>query len=582
MNDQTRLRLIALLNALEEGALDEAHRAELVEMLKASDEAQELYLRFQSLSAGLGEIARQGVLPTDSEPVRLDELARLEDRAEPMTVTMIDTGEWKSRPPSKQQWSAAGRYLFEHYVTPRVIGITAAATALILGVTLALVFLAGETPPPDNDTPTPQEQIVVATITEQQNASWLTGNGEGPLPDRSLLGSRQRLTLTKGSAEITTVRGAKVLLQSPATIETTDSNNAIRLHSGKLVGICETESSKGFVVRTPQLDVIDLGTRFGVHVDESNQTSDVFVFEGSVTASQVGIPSGDEKPMLLTVGQGRRIDSAGQVAVFEPIDAVRTFAQTVDPAQLYESVVIADKPLVYYRMDQLVDGFQRNTAADRYHAEVFGDVSVKREAGRAFLSLDAFGDYLQTQAPIKELRDAGSYTIECWVRPSRHGFGSICSLNVLNKDNPLSLLASARIETTPLTANIGPPKSIRFVHTNATNPATEDVNNRNATDIHTPKPHELDRWMHLAAVKAGPELRLYVDGELVSQGVDSTNHLDIDVYATIGQFSTEEQEKTARNRQFIGAIDELAIYSHALSPDAIRTRYEAGKDWLAE
>ncbi|MEO0477784.1 MAG: FecR domain-containing protein, partial [Planctomycetota bacterium] len=315
MNDKTRLRVIALLNAMEEGSLDEKQQAELVEVLKASDEAQELYLRFQTLSAGLGEYAREGVLPAEDVPVRLDELARLEEQAEPITVTVHDTSGWASPKASVQDWRSAAAYLVEHTFTPKRLVAVAAAAVLLLGVVLSIVLLTGGEETPETATlpdftpvkPAPDLNRVVATVTDQVNAQWVSANGQGALPDRMLLAVNQRLTLAKGFAEITTNRGAKVLLQAPATIETTGSDNAIRLHRGKLVGICETPSSKGFVVHAPGVDVVDLGTRFGVEAD-AEEGSTVLVMEGSVRAEPAKTSPLAFEPMVLLQDDARRIE----------------------------------------------------------------------------------------------------------------------------------------------------------------------------------------------------------------------------------------------------------------------------------
>ena len=123
----------------------------------------------------------------------------------------------------------------------------------------------------------------VATLTATHNAEWAGGPASAGLGIGDELHPNQRLTLTAGFAEITTNDGAIAIIEAPATIEFTHNNNALRLHTGKLMGICETETSKGFLVRTTHMDVIDLGTRFGVQVDAD--TTGVHVFEGDVAVS---------------------------------------------------------------------------------------------------------------------------------------------------------------------------------------------------------------------------------------------------------------------------------------------------------
>ncbi|MEM9345360.1 MAG: hypothetical protein AAGB26_01960, partial [Planctomycetota bacterium] len=142
---------------------------------------------------------------------------------------------------TKQKYVGALSYVLRHTFTPKRLTLLATAAALLLGVVLAIVLITSNDGPSDlaqapdlrPATPTPEPNRVVATVTDQVNAQWVTANGQGALPDRMLLAINQRLTLAQGFAEITTKRGAKVLVQAPATIETTDSGNAIRLHRGK-------------------------------------------------------------------------------------------------------------------------------------------------------------------------------------------------------------------------------------------------------------------------------------------------------------------------------------------------------------
>jgi ferric-dicitrate binding protein FerR (iron transport regulator) len=213
----------------------------------------------------------------------------------------------------------------------------AIAAALLLGVVLTTVLLTGSDPstPPsitDNTQPKPAESAQpilrdqtatpVATLTATHNAVWASPQAEGASAPGSLrsltpgskLHPNTRLTLAAGFAEITTAQGA--VLQAPATIELTDNDNALHLHAGKLVGICETESSKGFVVRTPHMDITDLGTRFGVDASRDG-TTQVHVIDGKVEAVMQASFDGPAVTQYLTAGQA--VQAYRQSDQFEPI-----------------------------------------------------------------------------------------------------------------------------------------------------------------------------------------------------------------------------------------------------------------------
>ncbi|MEM6260294.1 MAG: FecR domain-containing protein [Planctomycetota bacterium] len=213
--------------------------------------------------------------------------------------------------------------MIRHTFTPKRIAVLASAAAVLLGVVITAVLLSG----PDDDrtiveapgntsdpaAPGPVEPAqanIVATLTAEREAAWSTNSAEGASAPGAQLRAGQTLTLTQGFAEITTARGAVAVIEAPTTIEFTNNDNAIELRSGKLIGVCENKSSKGFLVRTPHMDVTDLGTRFGITVDTSNG-SVVQVFEGSVAVTQ---PDRSSAPRLLQDDASFALDATGEQA----------------------------------------------------------------------------------------------------------------------------------------------------------------------------------------------------------------------------------------------------------------------------
>lgn len=186
--------------------------------------------------------------------------------------------------------------------------IVSIAAVVLLGAALYLSFiglgiasdpqpLAGTTP----NTAGVRADRVIATLTAERDARWDRRPGDD-------LYAGQRFTLTQGYAEITTQRGAVAIFEAPATFEMLDSDNAVRLHAGKLVGICETESSHGFTVRTPQMEITDLGTRFGVEVASDRQT-EAHVADGEVSLLLLDADTSKAtgQPVLLHAGEAARV-----------------------------------------------------------------------------------------------------------------------------------------------------------------------------------------------------------------------------------------------------------------------------------
>lgn len=186
------------------------------------------------------------------------------------------------------------------------------AAMLILGITFTFVLSGTGSTASIVEKPREPGHIVqanpvaikptVATLTAERDAVWSSPQAEGALAPGSLLRPGQYLYLTQGFAEITTGSGAIAIFEAPARFELANNDNAIKLHSGKLVCICETESSKGFQVLAPHMNVTDLGTRFGVQVSDEGEVYTA-VFEGEVIAHGVDTVSNEYASLNLAAGQ---------------------------------------------------------------------------------------------------------------------------------------------------------------------------------------------------------------------------------------------------------------------------------------
>jgi hypothetical protein len=86
--------------------------------------------------------------------------------------------------------------------------------------------------------------------------------------------------------------------------------------------------------------------------------------------------------------------------------------------------------------------------------------------------------------------------------------------------------------------------------------------------LYSDRSYQPRRWQHVAAVRDGDELRLYLDGELVQQATTS-ERLPRGLQLVVGQLYTETVE-----RFFIGHVDEIAIYDRPLGEKELRRRHE--------
>lgn len=113
------------------------------------------------------------------------------------------------------------------------------------------------------------------------------------------------IRVTHGSLSLQYGHGTNVVLHSPAAYQLLSSSRA-RMIIGRLTATVP-EAGKGFTVITPQANVIDLGTEFGVEVSSDGAT-DVVVFKGEVDLDYHEQGAEDQR---LRMGEALRLDAVG-------------------------------------------------------------------------------------------------------------------------------------------------------------------------------------------------------------------------------------------------------------------------------
>ncbi len=119
----------------------------------------------------------------------------------------------------------------------------------------------------------------MAWLVNAQNCQW-ADNQDG-MPGRDMRAGKS-LQLVRGLAEIEFERGTRLILQGPAGLELISGNEARLVHGALTARV--PERARGFTIYSPQGKVVDLGTEFGLSVDDRGNTA-VRVFEGKVVAS---------------------------------------------------------------------------------------------------------------------------------------------------------------------------------------------------------------------------------------------------------------------------------------------------------
>jgi hypothetical protein len=227
----------------------------------------------------------------------------------------------------------------------------------------------------------------------------------------------------------------------------------------------------------------------------------------------------------------------------------------------YANVVLASKPMDYWRFERCVDDIVVNEVAEGAELKVVGDVHFVGDANNRAVELGRPGSegFLLGSSAID--RSVGpEYSVELWLKPSHVHNGSIVSMAVqlpteMRQRNALYLQLCGPNQTEPAHQR----NRIRFLHRDP--PSTSSAT---GTSCYARDPYLVRRWQHVAAVKDAAQMRVYIDGELVSLQRDETtlaSQLDL----IVGQAG-----KFRRTHPFIGQLDELAIYDRALSQDELK------------
>ncbi|MFK8114096.1 MAG: FecR domain-containing protein [Rubripirellula sp.] len=143
---------------------------------------------------------------------------------------------------------------------------------------------------------------LIAKLAQASELSW---KGEA-LTAGTPIGAR-RLAFTSGVLRLEFIDGVEVTLQGPADFEVIGVGQT-RLHAGLLAATVPA-GAEGFSVETPSADVVDLGTAFGIELDEDG-LAEVTVFDGEVEI----LPSNGAKSKRVQEGEAVQVSSDSDLA----------------------------------------------------------------------------------------------------------------------------------------------------------------------------------------------------------------------------------------------------------------------------
>lgn len=209
---------------------------------------------------------------------------------------------------------------------PAPFACLVAASALGAFLVTAGVLSIGQSGDPTFAAAARQVRPIVARVTGLHAVRW--PSRRDAWRDWDALPKGSRIDVAAGLVQVTHLDGANVVIEGPASYQVLSPTTG-RLIRGRLAARTEhdeptvaddrpasavPDGTPLFTVITPQRLVHDLGTEFGVEVQESGDTG-VHVFEGLVELAAVDRATAkNEVPVRLGAGESAGIDEAGNVS----------------------------------------------------------------------------------------------------------------------------------------------------------------------------------------------------------------------------------------------------------------------------
>ena len=498
-----------LLAAMRDGRIEPRQLARLEELVLDSPEARRLYLNYVDLCAELqwSRSQKQPPVPPVAAPGGL--------------------------------WSSLAGYLSN----PTTIPILVAALFMGCLLTVLAIWAAPLYRSIARQWESMAQPVYVAQLTGQQDCIWAKGK-PSPAPGSHLAVGR-KLELASGLIEITFDRGARVVVEGPATLGLT-SADGLSMDLGQLRARVPPQAV-GFQVTTPTVTITDLGTEFGLRVDPGGQ-SEVHVFAGRVQAELVLAGQQGRKPLRLGANQAARFypgwEEAGTIAFSGQAFARLAPIGPPPKSGSYAEAVLADRPIGYWRLDE-TDPTQPavDLSRNKNNGVYTGGVTLGQPSAWPALGIaarfDGTGSVTAT-ADGTEYRMKNNFTLEAWVK---NGATDGQTHRFIGSDDWCF-------------GSVGASRTLRFT--------TYWVKDYSFSEI-----LPLNTWVYLAVVlDSDNDASLYINGDLVEKVPhDQPGHAynSSIVIARGGLYET----------LWLGGIDEVAIYNTALDAEAIAAHYNA-------
>lgn len=424
-------------------------------------------------------------------------------------------------------------------------------------------------------------EIVLGVVSLANDVRWSLPSPAKP--GQQLI--RGTLKLSSGELTVTMGDGRLISLRGPAEMDLTSENEG-SLHSGQAAFLMTRQQQRRpYIVYVPNGAVVDQGTEFSVNVAADGLATDVHVFEGQATASTLGKSGGSSEETRLGRDDSIRITTKldrSPVTVdgfLRVIQAVPRKNSTGNAA--YAKAVMSSSPAAYWRFERLNSERQVPDETGGQGLQLYENARLDGSDNQSYLAVndtDAKG-FAATRAGVTGLNTADGRTIECLFYSTRERYCTIMALELdgtpspgirippLTRHAPQSFLLERTRLKGEFMGLIHPDYSVRAL-------LRSPAGFVSGTNTYSSESHLLYQWVHAAVTYDGASIRLYINGELSGKNQVALAFDDSRMRPVVGRL---QPSPNGEQRQWIGAIDELALYRRALSPQEIRSHYAALK-----
>ena len=546
LSDDQSVKLNTWLHDLEEGTLSPADQQSLESLLKESEAARRHYVHRMHIGAALCRFGDESQGAGDQEG---QEREAETSRILPMPGAIVAHRPW-----------------------PLSAKLAMAASLALCASTLAWVVWSRPIPTSMSSNGLAQAEVTdagCAVLVDVAGAKWAEDSHHWQVGMAVPAG---KLRLASGVARLEFYSGASVTLEGSSELEIVSVNEA-RCQFGQM-RVHVPPHARGFKLMTPDAKVIDLGTEFGLKVNESGK-SDVHVFEGEV---EVYPDAGPDKLSLKTGARWNALDGAG-ITGADPLafaDFASIHAQSQDSDERrrlswrkgIQKFLEDPRLLVGYTFEP-VNAWDRSVrnqspaAGEGSHGSVVGAQWAQgRWRGKQALDFKSPGDRVR-------LAVGGEYqaiTLSAWVQVGGvdRNFNSLFLTDTWTPGNP----------------------HWQIVRDGSVALGVHEFNGRSQHVFNSPVifgPENLGVWFHLAStfdLRTGTG-RHYVNGKVVSEQQFTKIPPDTRIRMGSGELGNWglPEGKTPRTevRSFNGRMDEFLLFKEALSSDEVARIYELGR-----